>query len=295
MCNALLTSCCFCLVVATHCPCKAENQVFEFLLSHGATISPNEVVRLAPPTMADGLRAAEQRRAIEKIPNSSHSWEELTRRSVVAPFILNISKDDSHQRMCCRTDVWFVAYGTLRGIRNARFLQNQPETARSNFDLENGVTIRPLTDRDLTNRGLRPPHREDDPHYFADELRLLGRVRISMTTRAATTQTQDSIVSASMLDTRFANDSQFPNFWRPISRDESGRRSLGRPQPYSGYGGYAKATKLITPPGAVFIEYHLVFAEPDGWFGGSNALRSKLPLVAQYMVRELRRECEQGH
>jgi len=33
---------------------------------------------------------------------------------------------------------------------------------------------------------------------------------------------------------------------------------------------------------------------PEGWFGGSNALRSKLPLVSQYIVRELRRELEKS-
>ena len=41
--------------------------------------------------------------------------------------------------------------------------------------------------------------------------------------------------------------------------------------------------------GAVLVEYHLVFEEPQGWFGGSNLLRSKLPLVCQDGVRKFRR------
>jgi hypothetical protein len=276
-------------------PCKAENAVFDALISKGVQIGPREVVRLAPPTLADGLNAAQQRRAFEAIPEAGHTWEELTRRSVVAPIILKISKDDdSQERMCCHVDVCFVAYGTMAALRSARFLQSQPNRSQTDVDAENGVTIKPLTAGDLVRRGLKPPQRDDEPHYFADELRILGRVRIAMTTKAATSETQDSILSASMLDTRFADDSQFPNFWRPVSREESGRRSLGPRQPFSGYGGYAKATRLARPAGAIFIEYHLVFAEPEGWFGGSNALRSKLPLVAQYLVRQLRQELEKS-
>ena len=54
-------------------------------------------------------------------------------------------------------------------------------------------------------------------------------------------------------------------------------------------GGYMKASRLAQPSGAVLVEYHLVFEEPQGWFGGSNLLRSKLPLVCQDGVRKFRR------
>jgi hypothetical protein len=287
-----LTIClCVCAVVLLRQPCEAQNPVFDALLENGVAIGPHEVVRLAPPTLPDGLNAAQQRRAIESIPDSGHTWDEMTRRSVVAPIIIRISKEEeSGSRTCCHLDVWFVAYGTLAGLKGGQFLESDPKSSATAVDAENGVTMKALTDGDLLRRGLRPPQRDDEPHYFADELRILGRVRIAMTTRSAMSETQDSIVLASMLDTRFANDSQFPTHWRSVRRDESGRRALGRPQPYSGYGGYAKATKLAKPAGAIFIEYHLVFAEPEGWFDGSNALRSKLPLVAQYIIRQLRQE-----
>jgi hypothetical protein len=295
MCKPLIISFCFCAAVATPQSCSAENEVFAALIGQGVEIGPHEFVRVALPTLADRLNAAQQRRAIEAIPDAGHSWEDLTRRSVVAPIILKISKDeDSPQRMCCHLDVGFVAYGTLAAVRELRCLQSQAKPSGTDVDTENGVTTKPLTPGDLLRRGLKPPDRDDEPHYFADELRILGRVRVGMTTRAATSETQDSILTASILDTRFANDAQFPNGWRPVSRNESGRRTLGSRQPYSGYGGYAKVTKLAKPAGALFIEYHLVFAEPEGWFGGSNALRSKLPLVAQYLVRQLRQELEKG-
>jgi hypothetical protein len=293
MCKPVVVSICFCVATGALNPCRAENQVYDVLLSKGVTIRPHETVRLMPPTLADGFDRTQQRRAVEAISNGDHSWEDLTRRSVVAPFILKISTEgDSLPRSCCRVDVSFVAYGTLRGVRDIRFLQSQMKASGNEVESENGVTTKPLTEAELARRGLKPPRGADEPRYFADELRLLGRVRLSMTTSAATSETRESILSASVLDTRFANDPQFPNLWRTVSRNESGRRVLGEPQPYSGYGGYAKATKLIVPVGAIFVEYHLVFAEPESWFEGSNSLRSKLPLVAQYLVREIRRELE---
>jgi hypothetical protein len=99
-------------------------------------------------------------------------------------------------------------------------------------------------------------------------------------------------MAASILDRRFANDPDFPNRWRPVTRDDNGKRQLGAPQPYFGFGGYAKATRLVEPAGAILIEYHAAFAEPQDWFGGTNLLRSKLPILAQMIVRQLRRGLE---
>ena len=39
----------------------------------------------------------------------------------------------------------------------------------------------------------------------------------------------------------------------------------------------------------MFIECHMIFDEPRGWFGGANLLRSKLPLAVQEEVRNFRR------
>ena len=117
-------------------------------------------------------------------------------------------------------------------------------------------------------------------------------MRLQVTTQSTKSKTAESNLAASILDRRFMNDAEFPNQWRPITRDDAGRRHLGAPQPYFGFGGYAKATRLIDPPGALFVEYHAAFAEPQDWFGGTNLLRSKLPILAQMIVRQLRRGLE---
>jgi hypothetical protein len=74
-----------------------------------------------------------------------------------------------------------------------------------------------------------------------------------------------------------------------MTRTETGPLQLGSPSPYTAAGFYLKVTRLIEPAGAALIEYHMVFDEPNGWFGGANLLRSKLPLVIQEEVRNFRR------
>ncbi|HTU21721.1 MAG TPA: hypothetical protein VMG10_27030 [Gemmataceae bacterium] len=44
------------------------------------------------------------------------------------------------------------------------------------------------------------------------------------------------------------------------------------------------------PKGALFIEYHLIYSEPQGWFSGADPLTTKLPAIIQAEVRTFRRE-----
>ena len=69
---------------------------------------------------------------------------------------------------------------------------------------------------------------------------------------------------------------------------------LDEAHPWDGAAFYLKITKLAEPAGALFVEEHVVFAEPTGWFDGANLLRSKLPLVIQNNVRTMRREWAKG-
>jgi hypothetical protein len=286
-----LTACVFVLTTLAWLDCcPAGNQVFDLLMSRGVAVGADEVVRLPGPTLADGLSAAGQRRAIEAVAGNGHSWDQLTRKSVVAPFVLKISKeDDQQEHRGRRLDLWFVVYGDLKTLDNQDFVRRQFRSATSESDPENGSTSKTLTAADLQHRGLMAPARPEDPEYVAAEFTLLDRVRLQATTQSTKSKTNESNLAASILDRRFTNDAQFPNQWRPITRDDAGRRGLGAPQPYFGFGGYAKATRLIDPPGAVLVEYHAAFAEPQGWFGGTNLLRSKLPILAQIIVRQLRR------
>jgi hypothetical protein len=284
----------FLLVTITLLPsrcCRGENPVYDELMRRGVPIGPREIIRLPAPTVADGLSAAQQRQAVEMVAEGCHTWDELARRSVVAPFILKLPKDDNdHVRLGRRVDLWFVAYGNISTLENNEWLERQFKSTGNETDPDNGAVIKVVPESELQRHGLKCPQGPDDPQFVFAELTLLDRVRLSVTTRGAKQQTPESVLSASMLDPHFANDPQNPNRWRPVLRDDNGRRSLGNAEPYSGYGSYAKATRLIDPPGAILIEYHVAFAEPEGWFNGTNLLRSKLPILAQIIVRQLRRE-----
>ena len=186
--------------------------------------------------------------------------------------------------------MWFIAYGDLARLGSDEFLGGQFKSASE--DAENIPAARLLSDADLKKRGLPPPVRAEDPRFVMAEISLLARVRVSATTRSVKTQTAESIIAASLLDPRFTGDDEFPNRWRPIVRDDSGCRQLGESRVYAGLGSYVKATRLAEPPGAMLIEYHVAYAEPKAWFNGANLLRSKLPIIAQSVVRQVRRELQ---
>ena len=278
------------LVSSLPCWATAEepNEILRMLLTAGVPITDGQAAQLPKPTLTDRMTADAQRRQIEVVAEGRNSWDDLTRRSVVAPFILKISQDGSEpQGLARRVDLWFVAYGSLDKLAGDDFLKDQFQTASDNS--ENASSARLLGDADLKSRGLPIPLADGDPRYLAAETTLLERVRISATTRSVKTRTPESLVVASILDPRFAADAEFPNRWRPILYDDAGRRQFGEPHVYAGLGSYVKATRLLEPDGALLVEYHVAYAEPGEWFNGANLLRSKLPILAQTVVRKVRR------
>jgi hypothetical protein len=281
----------FAFVATTTADCRAQNPVYEFLTTRGVPVGGDEVVKLPTPTLTDGMSAADQRRAIEAIAGESHTWDDLTRKSVVAPFVLKISNGEGEHRGR-RLDIWFVSYGSMKTLENQDFLQKQFKSATSEGDPDNPSSSKVLSAADLKSRGVKTTGRQEDTQYIGIEFTLLDKVRVQGTTESTRSRTAESNIAASFLDPRFANDPEYPNQWRPVTRDDDGRRHLGQAHPYSGFGGYAKATRLVEPAGAILIEYHAAFAEPQEWFSGTNLLRSKLPILAQIIVRQLRRGLE---
>jgi hypothetical protein len=47
---------------------------------------------------------------------------------------------------------------------------------------------------------------------------------------------------------------------------------------------------LHEPKDALFVEYHLVYTEPRGWFSGSDPLTTKVPAIIQSEERTFRQE-----
>lgn len=261
---------------------QESNPVFQQLLQRGVLADGNKAGRLPPPTMPDGLPAAQQRKVIADIGGARHTFADLARNSVVAPHITHIPReriDSGDADLPLQSiEFWFVAHADLQAMNDKDFLN-------SLLGQEDGEG-RSLSAQDLAARGIELVDAEHDG-YGQIKFDLLKKVQLLATGRSFWSRTDESIVTAAVIDPRFLNDEQFPNQWRPLNREGE---PLDDPHPYGGAGLYMKITQLQEPAGTVFVECHILGLEPVGWFQGVNLLRSKLPPVIQNQVRNARRE-----
>jgi hypothetical protein len=271
---------------------EPANEILKRLVTKDGLPDTGDFV-LPKPSMADGLDRAGQEAVIAAVADANHPPEALERKSLFAPFILKIAGDEeaAKQSTLRRVDFWFVAYGKLDKIADQSFWKS----VRSSLDDREDDEFSSTQTAILSAMQLAARHisdRDDERHLWAD-LTLFNRVRVSATMQAQQTRSAESIILAAMVDPRFADDKEFPNRWWPMTRDDAGHLQQGDPHPYRTAGWYYKATELHEPAGAIFIEYHILYDEPHGWFDGANLLCSKLPLLVQEAVRKFRRQL--GH
>jgi hypothetical protein len=263
---------------------EANNPLYKSLLDPGLLIGPDARAKFPAPTMADGLDAAKQKEVIVKLIGTDYSYEEFSRKSNVAPQILKIrdvtpSDPNAPGR---GVDVWFVAYGNLKALDDEKFLDRLLVANRG----EGKATGISKADLQKRNIDLVDPKHEG---FGLIEFDFLEMVRLKATGRAFWSRTDESAVIAAEIDPRFKGDKEFPNQWQSLSK-QGGNQKAGPATPWSGAAIYMKITKLKEPAGAIFIEQHIIFAEPTGWFNGANYLRSKLPFAVQKQARNIRGE-----
>jgi hypothetical protein len=264
-----------------------ENPVFNALVQKGIAVGDQDV-KLAEPTMSPEADAKEQTEIVRRISAKKYKYEEFIRKSPVAPFMLEINTvGESGADRVQKVDLWFVAYGKLEAVTDEELLG---QITGSGSRSEKGQS-EPLTDDELRERDLKvgstDARRES---YYRTDAPLLDKVQISGIGHGVTTRRTRSVMAASLLDPRFSDDPKFPNRWRPILRESSGKTKLGDAHPYAGFGGYSQVVELQEPKGALFFEIHIAINEPRAWFNGENLLRSKLPIIMNDNVRTLRRK-----
>ena len=274
----------FCVCILTGQGYGAEthadkNPVYQQLIESGP---PGLEIPIVEPILSDtGDRSA----AIEEVV-PANKRERFFRGTIVAPHIIKISSQQLEGDRKLRTaDFWFAAKGRLDDMKTKEFLESLRDTNRDSQD-------RPQTALVVTNSDLAKLDIEYDAQHesFAHaSQRLLKRVDIATTSRNFWSQSDHSIVVASFVDPRFQELATFANRWAPLIRQDDGTLNAGDEVPYAGAGGYVKATQLSDPEGFLFIEGHLIFAEPQGWFSGANLLGSKMPAIVQAEVRSIRR------
>jgi hypothetical protein len=183
--------------------------------------------------------------------------------------------------------VWFIAHGDFKLLEDDKFLDRLTRTDRSG-----GGKGGPLTKEDLAKRKIEVKD-EKREGYGKFEFDFLEKVRLRGAGHAMWSRNGESVVAAAEIDPRFLNDKEFPNQWQSIIKGGEAVK-YGDPNPWTGAAMYLKITKLKDPAGAVFIEQHIIFAEPTGWFDKANLLRSKLPPAVTDNVRTMRKEFQKG-
>jgi hypothetical protein len=269
------------------------NPLYRELREKGIAVSADQRVPLPEPTIADGLDGPTLRAKLTAIPGRHVPVEEVLRNSIVAGTIVGFrdveSKDTKLPVHGC--DVWFVAYGELEPLVKQDFMDDLMRSQQKD------AKLRVLGPAELTERKIAAAGGENaalQERYTHTVFPLLDRVQLAAASRTVMSRTADSLVFATALDSRFADDKEFPNRWRSMKKLPGGKTELGPPQPYDGAAAYLKVTRLADPKGALLVEYHLVFVEPQDWFGGANLLRSKLPVLIQTQVREFRKKLAQA-
>jgi hypothetical protein len=273
-------------------PAKHEDQnpLYKNLLDPGLDVGAGAKAKFPPPTMPDGLDAAKQAAVIKGVVGTDYPLEEFTRNAVNARYQMKIRDiTPSDPKAPARgVDIWFIAYGDFKQLEDDKFLDKLTNSGKG------GGKGGPLKEEALTKRGIALKAEDKKREGYGQfEFDFLEKVRLSGVGHAMWSRNGESVVAAAEIDPRFAADKEFPNQWRSIKK-EGGQVKVGDPVAWSGAAMYLKITKLAEPAGAVFVEQHIIFAEPTGWFDGANLLRSKLPQAVQINVRDTRRDFGKG-
>jgi hypothetical protein len=268
-------------------PAKQEDQnpLFKSLIDNGITVNKQNF-KFPTPKMVDGLTAAQQKDVITKLIDKRYDYAEFTRQSVEAPRLLDIAdlKGNAAGSTPRAVDVCFIAYGDFKLLQDDKFLDRLMSAGNKGSGGKGGE----LKEDALNKRGIKIADKKRENYGFV-EFDFLGVVRLKATGHAMWSRNDESVIAAAEIDPRFLNDKEFPNEWSPLNGGQA-----GNPNPWDGAAMYLKITKLQQPAGALFIEQHIIYIEPQGWFNGGNQLRAKLPLAVQDNTRTMRRELLKG-
>jgi len=271
-------------------PVRAQaNPELNALLTQGVAFPGGQTRKIRPPSMVDGLDAAGQRKVIDAIMamkiGRPINFGDFTKNNLNAPFVLLIDEDPTYDGNLPghSVNLWFVVHGELKTVADPTFLKNQ-------FKPDESGRTDTLSAADLQQRQIVPRIIPEGSEGFVHgKFRMLDkdvRVEIQATERIVRTTTKESATVAGQIDRRFDSDAKFPNEWRSVTQGVVS----GTPILYFSHGSYAKVTKLIAPAGALLVDYHFVYDEPEGWFNGANLLRSKLRAKTEGDVRTFRRQ-----
>ncbi|MCC9600006.1 hypothetical protein LOC67_05485 [Stieleria sp. JC731] len=239
-------------------------------------------VQLPEPTL-DGSEDAERQTEKLKSKIGGLSIRQFTRDSQVAPVRIDLSyiKDDSGARVGHLVHVLFVLHCPLSSFTEGDFAQQLSGETDEASDGEASFAQAVASD-ELARNGIVAT--DANQRFRRVKTVLLDKIELNAVLRIENSE------SAKQNRIDVVLDGHFPATWSSV---ESGKTDVSLDTDskgaYSGFQAWLTATELIGSD-AVVIEAQIAMHEPQGWFSGSNFLRSKLPLVLQQAARDLRRK-----
>ncbi len=261
---------------------QAANEVFRGLVGPGLRLSEQEI-RFPEPSIREGQTESQQRTALEEVCGSGARADELLRDSVSAPFVLKLEDREGKNGDVVRVaHLWFAIRADFEKLDPEQFAPGEAEPVEA-ANMKFGGTV--VDEKDLKAKGIEIPKTEAGGarvwfvHSRGD---LLDRIHVEKTSKVEATRSEESLMVAARPAEAFGIEGPAASFWRNTKEG-------GSVQPYDGGGGYVKVTRYKPVAGLLIVEAHLAFLEPEGWFQGRPILRSKIGIVAQDQIRDLRR------
>ncbi|QEH32608.1 hypothetical protein OJF2_10870 [Aquisphaera giovannonii] len=262
-------------------PAHRRNPVYEEALRTGLEID-GRANPLPSPILRDGMDAAAERAALLRVAGSERALADLLRDSVTAPYILKVRDKKAKDATIRLVDLWFVVRADLDALDPAEVAgqSSAKPVEAGNMRFESRL----LADDELKAKGKAAAHGRDlSRWYVAITSVLLDRIELHAIDEAVATRSAQSMVIGARTDSGFGADA---NRWRNVGRDADD----GAFRAFQGGLSYTKVSRLKDPAGALLVEFHAAFSEPEAWFRGAPILRSKFSLIAQDQIRSLRRE-----
>lgn len=271
----------------------SPHPIVQSLVAEGFEVADGERATVAPPTLLPGMDDAAQRAALEELFGEV-AWDDYFDPSANARKVLDIDSADLElDGAKVRTlDLVFVAYGKLAVVRDKDLMQSIFGGNRGEEDSETGFKryAESLTAEETQARGFEQQlEGERRRHLTRYRFALIEKVVIEGLVEGDGRDYSSLLVESAVSPLAMLEDAEYPSVWRAIPRGAESDADLEDPEPFRGFAGYLQASDLKFEPGAILVECHGVFVEPDGWFGGRNLLASKLPIVVQDNVRDFRR------
>ncbi|GAB5514711.1 hypothetical protein [Rhodopirellula baltica] len=279
-----------------------DNALFNQMRSGGIALTDDVTSQIPSLAFVDAsgepVVPSEVKKQLEKLARAG-GIQRFIRDSVVAPIAIDMDSisNAEGQRIGHLLDVTFVVHAPIDLVEDSDTLQSLLGVNNQEAETDEAGAANKVTTEELSRLGIAVDSESES--FGRVSFPLLDRVLINGVIHAETKRriegtADDYVTVAWQLDPRFENS------WSPIERNDLGEEVTGDAKTYRGLGGLITATRLPvdiagSDSDATIVQAKLVVHEPVDWFGGRNQLRSKLPLIIQDRVRDLRRKLAEVH